>query len=186
MAQQTGRVFPYKWTIPVPFEEITTADIQHALVWTRHYWAATDGTYGPYTRGAVKGWLTSKGYPAGDTLSREQTVELVTDGLRQRDFFGWALLTDDAVGFSVGIPTKLTEMSAPERKDGGLQYTSYGVIGHYVGVVPTNDGCGSFDSIYEVFSASMSGQREVATRFEKTARNYFAVVTLAAIVLWIR
>jgi transposase len=28
--------------------------------------------------------------------------------------------------------------------------------------------------------------RRVATRFEKTARNYRAVVTLAAIVLWIR
>ena len=28
--------------------------------------------------------------------------------------------------------------------------------------------------------------RRVATRFEKTARNYFAVVTLAAIVLWMR
>jgi hypothetical protein len=28
--------------------------------------------------------------------------------------------------------------------------------------------------------------RRVATRFEKTARNYRAVVTLAAIVLWMR
>jgi transposase len=28
--------------------------------------------------------------------------------------------------------------------------------------------------------------RRVATRFEKTARNYQAVVTLAAIVLWVR
>ncbi len=28
--------------------------------------------------------------------------------------------------------------------------------------------------------------RRVATRFEKTARNYFAVVTLAAIVIWTR
>src|SRR5213076_1959326 len=28
--------------------------------------------------------------------------------------------------------------------------------------------------------------RRVATRFEKTARNYFAVVTLAAIILWMR
>ncbi len=28
--------------------------------------------------------------------------------------------------------------------------------------------------------------RRVATRFEKTARNYSAVVTLAAIVLWLR
>jgi transposase len=28
--------------------------------------------------------------------------------------------------------------------------------------------------------------RRVATRFEKTARNYLAVVTLAALVLWLR
>jgi len=28
--------------------------------------------------------------------------------------------------------------------------------------------------------------RRVATRFEKTARNYLAVVTLAAIILWMR
>lgn len=28
--------------------------------------------------------------------------------------------------------------------------------------------------------------RRVATRFEKTARNYHAVVTLAAIILWLR
>ncbi|MBY5437709.1 transposase, partial [Rhizobium leguminosarum] len=28
--------------------------------------------------------------------------------------------------------------------------------------------------------------RRVATRFEKTAENYLAVVTIAAIVLWVR
>ena len=28
--------------------------------------------------------------------------------------------------------------------------------------------------------------RRVATRFEKTAQNYLAVVTIAAIVLWLR
>ncbi len=28
--------------------------------------------------------------------------------------------------------------------------------------------------------------RRVATRFEKTARNYLAIVTLAAIILWLR
>ena len=28
--------------------------------------------------------------------------------------------------------------------------------------------------------------RRVATRFEKTARNYLAVVTLAALILWMR
>ncbi|RWY78428.1 IS5/IS1182 family transposase, partial [Rhizobium leguminosarum] len=28
--------------------------------------------------------------------------------------------------------------------------------------------------------------RRVATRFEKTAENYLAIITIAAIVLWIR
>ena len=28
--------------------------------------------------------------------------------------------------------------------------------------------------------------RRVATRFEKTARNYLAIITIAAIVLWLR
>jgi transposase len=28
--------------------------------------------------------------------------------------------------------------------------------------------------------------RRVATRFEKTARNYLAIITLAAIILWLR
>ncbi|HEU0218501.1 MAG TPA: IS5/IS1182 family transposase, partial [Stellaceae bacterium] len=28
--------------------------------------------------------------------------------------------------------------------------------------------------------------RRVATRFEKTARNYLAVLTIAAIILWLR
>jgi transposase len=34
--------------------------------------------------------------------------------------------------------------------------------------------------------ARLKGFRRVATRYEKTARNYLAVVTLAAIVLWLR
>ncbi|HYF55389.1 MAG TPA: transposase, partial [Salinarimonas sp.] len=34
--------------------------------------------------------------------------------------------------------------------------------------------------------AKLKQFRRVATRYEKTARNYLAVVTLAAIVLWLR
>ncbi len=34
--------------------------------------------------------------------------------------------------------------------------------------------------------AKLKQFRRVATRYEKTARNYLAVVTLAAIVLWVR
>ena len=40
--------------------------------------------------------------------------------------------------------------------------------------------------LIECCFAKLKQFRRVATRFEKTARNYRAVVTLAAIVLWLR
>jgi transposase len=40
--------------------------------------------------------------------------------------------------------------------------------------------------LIECCFAKLKQFRRVATRYEKTARNYAAVVTLAAIVLWIR
>ena len=128
LAQQSGRIFPFKWSSPIAYEDITTADIQHALIWTRQYWGTTDGALGPLTRKAVRDWLISKGYPAADTLTPAQSVELVSSGLRQRDAFGWALLKDETVGFSVGIPTKLSAVTDPQWKDGGLQYAAYGPV----------------------------------------------------------
>ena len=40
--------------------------------------------------------------------------------------------------------------------------------------------------LIECCFAKLKQFRRVATRYEKTARNYLAVVTIAAIVLWIR
>jgi transposase len=40
--------------------------------------------------------------------------------------------------------------------------------------------------LVECCSSKLKQFRRVATRFEKTARNYRAVVTLAAIILWMR
>ncbi len=40
--------------------------------------------------------------------------------------------------------------------------------------------------LVECCFAKLKQFRRVATRYEKTARNYLAVVTLAAIVLWLR
>ena len=40
--------------------------------------------------------------------------------------------------------------------------------------------------LIECCFSNLKQLRRVATRFEKTARNYRAVVTLAAIVLWLR
>jgi transposase len=40
--------------------------------------------------------------------------------------------------------------------------------------------------LVECFFSKLKQFRRVATRFAKTARNYRAVVTLAAIILWMR
>jgi S1-C subfamily serine protease len=166
-AQLTGRIFPYKWAGPVPAEDITVADVQHALIWTRHYGAMVDGVFGPYTKRAIGGWLASKGYAPADTLTLEQAVELVTDGLRQRDAYGWALLIDDAVGFSVVISPPLSNPEAPTWKDGVLTYGSNGEVGHAVGMFPQSDGCSEMDKFYDAFSDPNVGPREVHYKARK-------------------
>ena len=151
VAQQTGRVFPFRWIHQFPPEDLATADIQHALIWTRQYEGMADGTDGPETRRAVGSWLKAKGYKAAETLTKEQSVELVAEGLRQRDLYGWASLVDDAVGFSVGIPQELTAPTKATRREGALQYASNGTVRHIVSVFAHADGCGAMDATYAAF-----------------------------------
>ena len=150
-AQQTGRIFSHRWVHQFPAEDVTTADLQHALIWTRQYAGMADGIYGAETRRAVEGWLKSKGHKAAETLSKEQSVELVAEGLRQRDTFGWSNLVDDAVGFSVGIPKELTEPPRVTRRDDRLQYVSNGVVKHIVSVFAQGEACAAMDGYYAAF-----------------------------------
>lgn len=152
-AQQPGRIFPYSWAGPIPADDITTADIQHALIWTGHYGAMVDGMFGSFTKRAIGSWLSSKGYPTSETLTRDQAVELVTAAIAKRDAFGWATLADDAIGFSVGVPTKLNEYMAPVWEDGVLWYRFFGPVGEFISVLPHDAGCGFMDSFYEAVTA---------------------------------
>ena len=151
VAQLTGRIFSHRWIHQFPADDITTADLQHALIWTRQYGGMADGINGADTRRAVGGWLRSRGYKVADTLSKEQSTELVAEGLRQRDAFGWSKLVDDAVGFSVGIPKELTEPPRAARRDGRLQYVSSGEVKHIVSVFSQGDACAAMDGYYAAF-----------------------------------
>jgi transposase len=51
---------------------------------------------------------------------------------------------------------------------------------------PLDDDLYAQRNLIECCFSKLKHFRRVATRFEKTARNYLAVVTLAAIVLWLR
>ena len=160
-AQTQGGVFPYKWAGAVPPDAITMTDVQNALVWTRHYGAMVDGDAGPYTRRSISGWQTSKGFQATGTLTASQTRDLVTEGLRARDAHGWALLVDDAIGFSVGIPTKFSTPRPPTRSQGDWWYEASGAFGHTVTVIPRTAACASMDDMFKALLSSSAPDREV-------------------------
>lgn len=166
VAQQPGRAFPYRWSGTVPADEITVADVQHALIWTGHYGAMVDGAYGPGSKSAVRSWLIAKGYPPADSLTNDQAVELLMQGLKVRDNVGWAVLSDPSVGFKVGMPTKLTELQSPIWKDGGLQYSAFGPVGNFVTVFPDFT-CKNLDALYEILTMPLPGQRDVHYKARK-------------------
>lgn len=161
-AQQTGRIFPYKWLSDFPIDEVTTADIQHALIWTEHYGAMVDGAYGRHTRRAIAGWLSSKGYSPSDDLSRQQSIELITDGMRKRDAYGWSTLSDSSVGFSVGIPTRLSTSKPVAYRDGMLWYDSEGLFEHHVSVMPQSNACVLMDGYFTAL-LNLPGQNRQVT-----------------------
>lgn len=156
-AQQPGRIFPYQWPSGFSVNDITTADVQHALIWTGRYAGMADGAYGPNTRKGIADWLMSRGYPKGESLTGAQASELVSEGLRRRDQYGWSLLVDDAVGFSVGVPTAIATLQVPKWDDGLLQYIAPGRIAETISVNPSQNACVELGNLYQGFS-SLKGQ----------------------------
>lgn len=160
-AQTQGGVFQYKWAGRIPPDAITMTDVQNALVWTRYYGAMVDGDAGPYTRRSISGWQTSKGFQATGTLTASQTMDLVTEGLKARDSHGWALLLDDAIGFSVGIPTKFSTLRPPTRSEGDWRYEASGAFGHTVTVIPRKAACASMDDMFNALLSISAPDRDV-------------------------
>ena len=52
-------------------------------------------------------------------------VELIQEALKEREAVGWSMLRDPAVGFAIGVPTKLVTFGTP-RIDGGALFYSGG------------------------------------------------------------
>ena len=144
----TPGAFTYRWNRPVPPDAIANTDIPQALVWTRHL-PATAERGNDAVKAAIANWLKAAGRPAAETLTRAQAVELVSEGLRERDAAGWGTMVDDAVGFSIGLPTRLVNQPKTERKDGVLYYQAGGTaVSLTVSVQADKEGCGGLDRWY--------------------------------------
>lgn len=131
-AQMNHGAFKHRWVGPVPMDEISSGDIVHALIWTGHLGIGLNKSVANDVDKAKQAWLTSKKYKIADELTDEQTVELVKEGLKKRDSFGWAILRDKSIGFEVGIPTRLTTAGTPKYQLGGLVYPAEGEVSHHV------------------------------------------------------
>ena len=139
-AQQTG-VFPYRWNDAPPADAITPADVREALVWTGHLDFFFKGELGGAVRKATQAWQKAKGHQPTDKLSDEQTAQLIKDALKERDAVGWSILRDPAVGFAIGVPTKLATFGTPHIDGSTLFYYGRGTITQSIAFHPGYPTC---------------------------------------------
>ena len=74
-------------------------------------------------RKGTQAWQKAKGHQPTDRLSDEQTAQLIKDALKERDSVGWSILRDPAVGFAIGVPTKLASFGTPHIDGSTLYYS---------------------------------------------------------------
>jgi hypothetical protein len=144
-AQMSPGAFKHRWVGAVPASEISSADIHQALIWTGYLGIGLNKSVANDPRKAMQDWLKSRKYPAADELTDEQTVELVREGLKRRDSFGWAMLRDKSIGFEVGLPTKLAKPEPPQNALSSLLYLAEGDISHFVKVGYGAPNCGDIN-----------------------------------------
>ena len=121
------------WAQELPAPKITGDDIRRALIWTGHFSAMSQGDAAAIYHSAIQSWQTSKGYKATDHLADEQVSELLAEGDKQRESFGWAKLEDKSIGFSIGVPTKLVKFLSTRNDNANFWYDFEGSIHYTVG-----------------------------------------------------
>ncbi len=145
--QQTG-VFPYRWTDVPPADAVTPADVREALMWTGHLDFVFKGELAEAVRKATNAWQKSKGQQQTDKLTEGQTSQLIQEGLKEREAVGWSMLHDPAVGFAIGVPTKLVTFGTPRIDGGALFYTGGGAISQSIGIHHGYPTCRTMDALY--------------------------------------
>jgi hypothetical protein len=118
----------------LPSQKISANDIRRALIWTGHYSMLAKGDALAAYNQAVQAWQAAKHYPLTEGLSSEQASELMSEAEARREAFGWSMLEDRAVGFSVGVPTRVVKFTGARSSNGALRYSFEGNVGYSIGV----------------------------------------------------
>ena len=147
VAQPAPGVFAYKWNAAIPADMIIPSDILQGLIWTGHIDIADSGGE-TAIRKATHAWQAAKRLPLTATLTDDQAVELVSEGLRRRDEAGWSFVRDDSVGFAAGIPAKLVKLTPPQPDGSFLQYQADGVVSQTIIVRYGTPNCRTIGKLY--------------------------------------
>jgi hypothetical protein len=125
--------------------KITGADLRRALIWTGHFSVMNTGDPVAIFRAASQSWQVSKKYRPTDELPDEQVAELLAEGEKQRDSFGWAKLEDKSIGFSIGVPTKLVKFLGARTNNGNYWYDFEGSVRYSLAVRYGDLSCSNID-----------------------------------------
>jgi hypothetical protein len=128
--------------------KITGDDIRRGLIWTGHLGLTNPGDPVAIFRAATQSWQKSKGYKATEQLADEQVAELLAEGDRQRESFGWSKLEDKSIGFSIGVPTKLVKFQSARTNNAALWYDFEGSVRYTLAVRYGDLDCGNIDQLY--------------------------------------
>jgi S1-C subfamily serine protease len=176
-AQQGPGVFQYRWMNPPKADDISPVDIRAALIWTGHLNAILPrGDLADTVRKAQQAWQKSKGHAATDALPPEQTIELVSQALKERDEVGWSILHDTAVGFAIGVPTKFVTFGTPRNEGSGLWYPGGGGVQQTIGVHQGYPSCRSMETVYASLAGAAYRSRQmdgVVALFRNGDRNSY-------------
>jgi S1-C subfamily serine protease len=112
----------------LPIDKVTNAELRQALIWTGHL-QLWDGDPLVSFQKATKAWQAAKGYKQTDTLSEDESSELIAEAGKKHAEVGWSILQDKSVGFSVGVPTRLVKFAGTRPINGGMSYDFDGILG---------------------------------------------------------
>lgn len=140
--------FSQAWAQAPAARPLTLEDIRQALIWTGNYDPYQDGDQGARVHAALEAWQKSKGYVVTESPSNPQITELLAEATKKSTTYGWSMLHDKSVGFSIGIPTRLVKFLSTRSANSLLYYDFEGTIGYSIAVQYGTPNCMTFDAFY--------------------------------------
>jgi len=108
--------------------------LQSDLIWAGEYNGVSNGEFGDRSIAAVKSFQKNIGNKETGILNPQERVSLATTARSTRDRAGWRMVTDQASGVRIGIPTRFVPQSSTIKsgtrwnsKEGQVQIETFRV-----------------------------------------------------------